>query len=87
MPNSQVPSELQICLNSRPTDCCERRGALALFRELKQKVGDRVLVRPATCMGLCKQGVALRLKLNGVEHLMIEGNFERADELLRQHGL
>lgn len=87
MPEADAKPELQVCLNKRPSDCCDSRGALALYRELKKTCGERVKVRATTCLGLCKQGPALKLLLHGEEHLMIEGNVERVRELLERHGI
>ena len=87
MSETEALPELQVCLNRRPSDCCDSRGALQLYRELKKKYGERVSVRPATCLGLCKQGPALKLILHGEEHLMVEGTAEKVQDMLEQHGI
>jgi NADH:ubiquinone oxidoreductase subunit E len=87
MPKAESRPELQVCLNRRPSDCCDSQGALQLYRELKKNFGEQVNVRATTCLGLCKQGPALKLILHGEEHLMIEGTLESVREMLEQHGI
>ena len=79
--------ELQVCLNKRPLKCCADNGALTLYRDLKKVVGERVQLKAFTCLGLCKQGPALKLILDGKEHLLDEGTVERVETFLEKHGL
>lgn len=87
MPEAEKKPELQVCLNRRPSDCCDNRGSLQLYRELKKKYGEQLAIRPTTCLGLCKQGPALKLILHGEEHLMIEGTVESVQGMLEKHGI
>lgn len=81
-------AELQVCLNQRPLNCCADNGALKLLRELKKcDVADRVNLKPFTCLGMCKQGPAVKLIKEGKEHLLDTATVEKVQGFLDKHGL
>jgi NADH:ubiquinone oxidoreductase subunit E len=58
---------LELCQNfrgeGRPS--CLGAGAKALYKELKTWQNEELCVKPATCLGVCHRGPALRFKQLG----------------------